>query len=69
MLDHLRETGLSARAACRWSGYSRAVTTYTLKRPAQDAVRLKTLQRVTRANPRYGYRRVAVKSGLGFGQT
>ena len=69
MIEHLSENGLSARAACRWSGYSRAVATYSLKRPAQDTARLKTLQRVTRANPRYGYRRVAVKSGLGFGQT
>ena len=69
MLDHLIENGLSARAACRWSGLSRAVARYALKRPTQDAARLKRLQRVTRANPRYGYRRVAVKSELGVGQT
>jgi transposase InsO family protein len=69
MIDHLVEHGLSARAACRWSGYSRAVAIYALKRPAQDAARLKTLRRVARANPRYGYRRVAVTSDLGFGRT
>jgi transposase InsO family protein len=69
MIEHLMENGLSARAACRWSGYSRAVATYVLTRPAQDAARLKTLRRVARANPRYGYRRVAVQSDLGFGQT
>ena len=69
MIEHLIENGLSARAACRWSGYSRAVATYVLTRPAQDAARLKTLRRVARANPRYGYRRVAVKSDLGFGRT
>ena len=69
MIEHLVEHGLSARAACRWSGYSRAVATYALKHPAQDAARLKTLRRVARANPRYGYRRVAVKSGLGLGRT
>ena len=69
MIDYLTRHGLSARAACRWSGSSRAVATYALKRPAQDAARLKILRRVTRANPRYGYRRVAVKSDLGFGQT
>lgn len=69
MIEHLVKNGLSARAACRWSGYSRAVATYTLKLPAQNAARLKMLRRVTRTNPRYGYRRVAVKSALGFGQT
>mgnify|MGYP001578410092 CR=1 FL=1 len=69
MIDYLVEHGLSARAACRWTGQSRAVATYALKRPAQEAVRLKTLRRVAQANPRYGYRRVAVKSGLGFGRT
>jgi putative transposase len=69
MIEHLLENGLSARAACHWSGYSRVVATYALKLPAQDAARLKTLRRVARANPRYGYRRVAVKSALGFGQT
>lgn len=69
MIGYLRQQGLSARAACRWSGYSRAVATYTLKRPAQDSQRLKTMRRVMRHNPRYGYRRVAVQAGLGFGQT
>lgn len=69
VIDLCIANGLSARAACRWSGYSRAVATYPLKRPAQDAERLKALQRMSRTNPRYGYRRVAVKSGLGFGQT
>jgi putative transposase len=69
MIDALVEHGLSARAACRWTGQSRAVATYTLKRPAQEAVWLQTVRRVAQANPRYGYRRVAVKSGLGFGRT
>jgi putative transposase len=69
MIAHLKQKGLSARAACRWSGQSRAVATYTLKRPTQDAKRLKILRRVARHNPRYGYRRVAVKSSLGFGQS
>lgn len=69
MIQDLRQNGLSARAACRWSGFSRAVATYSLKLPLQDNTRLKTMRRVTRHNPRYGYRRVAVKSALGFGQT
>ncbi len=69
MLDYLIEAGLSARGACRWSGVSRAVATYTLTLPTQDAARLKTLRRVAEGNPRYGYRRVAVISDLGWGQT
>ena len=69
MLAQLIENGLSARAACRWSGVSRTVATYTLKVPAEDPARLKRLQHVVRANPRYGYRRVAVQSGLGVGTT
>ncbi len=69
MIEHLVGKGLSGRGASRWSGYSRAIGTYRLKRPAQDTARLKIIHRVARANPRYGYRRVAVKSGLRFGQT
>ena len=52
MIDHLKKNGLSARAAGRWSGFSRAVASYTLKRPAQEAARLKTMRRVARHNPR-----------------
>ena len=69
LLTALQAKGLSARAACHWAGLSRAVATYLLKRPAQDAQRLKRLQHAARRNPRYGYRRVAVVSQLGFGQT
>lgn len=69
MIEHLVKNGLSARAACRWSGFSRAVATYSLKLPAQDTTRLKAMRRMARHNPRYGYRRVAVQAGLGFGRT
>jgi len=69
MIEYLQHKGLSARAACRRSGQSRAVATYNLKGPAQDAEHLKILRRVVRYNPRYGYRRVAIKSGLSFGQS
>lgn len=69
MLAQLQAAGLSGRAACRWSGYSRTMLTYDLQRPARDADHLRALRRVARANPRYGYRRVAVQSQLGFGQT
>ena len=69
MIDDMIAYGLSARAACYWAGTSRAIATYELKLPDQDAARLRTLRRVARKNPRYGYRRAAVKSELGFGQT
>lgn len=61
--------GLSARSACKLAGLSRAVATYALKQPERDAAQLKALRQAARKNPRYGYRRVAIKSGLGFGQT
>ncbi len=69
MIDDMITQGLSARAACQWAGTSRTITTYELKLPDQDAARLRKLRQVTRKNPRYGYRRAAIKSELGFGQT
>lgn len=69
LLERLQAAGLSARAACRWSGCSRAVAAYQLKRPAVEATDLQTMRQVANANPRYGYRRVAVQSGLGVGTT
>lgn len=68
MLEHVEQKGLSQRAACRWSGMSRAVSRYTLRRPAQDAECLKKMRATAQANPRYGYRRVAVVSGVGSGR-
>ncbi len=58
---------LSQRAACRWSGISRAVSRYKLRRPAQDVEYLKKMRTAAQENPRYGYRRVAVVSGVGSG--
>ena len=69
LLETLQAQGLSVRAACRWSGCSRAVATYQLQRPTLEAADLDTLRQVAQANPRYGYRRVAVQSGLGLGKT
>ena len=69
MINDMIAQGLSARAACCWAGTSRAIATYELKLPEADVARLRALQRVARKNPRYGYRRVAIKSELGFGQT
>jgi putative transposase len=62
LIDKLSSKGLSRRAACRWAGYS-----YVLHRPAQDAEWLEAMRKAAKANPRYGYRRVAIVSGLGFG--
>jgi len=67
MLAQVEEKGLSQRAACRWSGVSRTVGRYKLHRPVQDAERLKKMRTAAQENPRYGYRRVAVISGIGFG--
>jgi transposase InsO family protein len=68
MIDELSSKGLSKRAACRWAGCSRAVGRYVLRRPVQDAEWLDAMRKAAKANPRYGYRRVAVVSGLGFGR-
>jgi putative transposase len=65
----LESKGLSKRAACRWAGCSRAVGRYVLRRPAQDTQWLEEIRKAAKANPRYGYRRVAVVSGLGFGSS
>lgn len=68
MIDHVEAKGLSQRAACRYTGISRAVCRYELQRPTQDAQYVKTMRTAARANPRYGYRRVAVECGIGFGR-
>jgi putative transposase len=67
LLAHVEEKGLSKRAACRWTGISRTVSRYKLQRPDQDAQHLETMRKSAQDNPRYGYRRIAVVSGLGFG--
>ena len=68
LIDEMENKGLSRRSACRWSGYSRAVARYRLRRPKQEAQWLEQMRKAARANPRYGYRRIAVVSGLGFGR-
>ena len=69
LIEDMHSQGLSKRAACRWSGISRSVSSYGLRRPAQDAQWLKKMRQVAQDNPRYGYRRVAIVSGLGFGRS
>ena len=68
MIDELVSKGLSKRAACRWAGCSRSVSRYVLRHPAQEVEWLEKMRQAARANPRYGYRRVAVVSGVGFGR-
>jgi putative transposase len=67
MIEHVEANGLSQRAACRYTGISHAVCRYELQRPAQDARVLEKMRATARANPRYGYRRVAIECGIGFG--
>jgi transposase InsO family protein len=68
MIEQVENKGLSKRAACRWTGTSRAVGRYELRRPVQDAQFLDQMRATANANPRYGYRRVAVVSGVGSGR-
>jgi len=68
LMDEMENKGLSRRSACRWSGYSRAIGRYQLRRPEQEAEWLEQMRQATRENPRYGYRRIAVVTGLGFGR-
>lgn len=68
VIKHIEDKGLSQRAACRYTGISRAVCRYKLRRPAQDVQFLEKIRIAAQANPRYGYRRVAVISGIGFGR-
>lgn len=68
MIDCVVTKGLSQRATCRYTGISRAVSRYGLRRPAQDALFLEKMRTAARANPRYGYRRVAIECGIGFGR-
>ena len=69
LIDEMESKGLSRRSACRWSGYSRAIGRYELRRPVQEAEWLEQMRKATRSNPRYGYRRIAVVTGLGFGDS
>lgn len=69
LLASVVEKGMSKRAACRWTGISRSVSRYKLQRPAQDAQHVETMRQSTKDNPRYGYRRIAIVSGLGFGRS
>jgi transposase InsO family protein len=68
MIEQVVAKGLSQRVACRYTGISRTVCRYELRRPAREAQFLEKMRTAARANPRYGYRRVAIESGIGFGR-
>jgi transposase InsO family protein len=68
MINHMETKGLSQRAACRYTGLSRAVCRYELQRPDQDTQDVEKMRTATRSNPRYGYRRVAIECGIGVGR-
>ncbi|NTV47830.1 MAG: IS3 family transposase [Chlorobiales bacterium] len=68
MIKQVETKGISQRAACRYTGISRAVCRYVLRRPTQDILFLEKMRTAARANPRYGYRRVAIESDIGFGR-
>lgn len=69
LLASVVEKGMSKRAACRWTGISRSVSQYKLQRPDQDTQSVEAMRQSVKDNPRYGYRRIAVVSGLGFGRS
>ena len=65
-LARLTDKGLSRRAACRWSGLSRHLWTYRPRLPDRDQALAAQMKTVTVAQPRFGYRRVAVLSQVSF---
>lgn len=69
LLAHVEEQGLSQRAACRLTGISRSVSRYKLQGSDRDTQALETMRKAAQDNPRYGYRRIAVVSGLGSGRS
>lgn len=69
LLEQVERKGLSQGAACRWTGISRSVSRYKLQGPDQDAQSVERMRQSAQDNPRYGYRRIAAVSGLGFGRS
>jgi transposase InsO family protein len=65
-LTHLMGHGLSGRAACRWSGFSRHVLQYAPALVERDRTLLLQMRTLTQRYPRFGYRRVAVLMQTSF---
>lgn len=56
----MKSKGLSSRAACRYLGLSRTVSSYHLKQPQRDSELLNQMVMTSQQYPRFGYRRVQV---------
>jgi putative transposase len=65
-LHYLTAKGLSQRAASRWSGLSRRLWHYRPRLTERDQTSVRQMHTVAQAHPRFGYRRVAVLTGLSF---
>ena len=50
MIEHVEAKGLSQRAACRYTGISRAVCRYELRCPVRDAQCLEKMRTAARVN-------------------
>lgn len=60
MIAHLTSKGLSDRAACMWSGWSRQVSQYQPAGAISDAQLVEQMKHMSLLHPRFGYRRIAV---------
>ena len=64
----MKGKGLSERAACRYVGVSRRITSYRLRQPEKDRALHGKLLEVSGRYPRFGYRRVAVMASENEGR-
>jgi putative transposase len=62
-IAHLITKGLSERAACEWSGWSRQVSQYQPAKAMSDAQLVEQMKHMSLLHPRFGYRRIAVMLG------
>src|SRR5262249_23790712 len=59
-LEAVSSRGVSERAACRYLGLSRRVSSYELRQPAKDKALGDRLIETSQQLPRFGYRRAAL---------
>jgi putative transposase len=60
VITHLTSKGLSDRAACMWSGWSRQVSQYQPAKALSDVQLVEQMKHTSLLHPRFGYRRIAV---------
>jgi transposase InsO family protein len=63
VIAHLTTKGLSERAACAWSGWSRQMSLYEPAKALSDAQLVEQMKHMSLLHPRFGYRRIAVMLG------